>query len=228
MNISINPYRSQIQYSKHNNVNFESRPLVQRESNLIRRWLEKYTDYGLWPGSSRAKVYRLSDYGLKVAQDLKLTPFQKELFAKVAAELKNMKNMNLLTYGTAWGSLINPVSNPNLLLMVEMEDINKMIGNVATLSRMSGLGGKFELSILGTDKKALINVPAEELTKEMTVIDRSMQAGIHPFLVDMTKFLDSHPEIIAEIESYVGEIDLSNVDSDIVKKINTSLISYLK
>ena len=228
MNISINPYRSQIQYSKHNNVNFESRPLVQRESNLIRRWLEKYTDYGQWPGSSRAKVFMLSDYGLKVVQDLKLNEAQKELFAKVSAELKNMKNINLLTYNLGWGSLINPVSNPNLLLKVEMEDINKMIGNAATLSRMSGLGGRFELSILGTDKKALINVPAEELTKEMTVIDRSMQAGIHPFLVDMTKFLDSHPEIIAEIESYVGEIDLSNVDSDIVKKINTSLISYLK
>ena len=227
MNISINPYRSQIQYSKHNNVNFESRPLVQRESNLIRRWLEKYTDYGLWPGSSTAKVFMHSDYGLKVVQNLKLNEAQKELFAKVSAELKNMKNVNLLTYNLGWGSCISPVSNPNLLLKVGLDDFNKMTDSAATLSRISGQGGVFELSILGTDKKALINVPADELTTEMTIIDKSMQAGIHPFLVDMTKFLDSHPEIIAEIETYAGEIDPSKINQELINKINTSLVSYL-
>lgn len=231
MNILINPYQSQTQYSKQqkrntDNVSFESRLGVNPRRTMVHRWLEKFTDYGLWPGSSRGRVIILTDYGLKITPELKLTAHQKELFAKAAAELGDMKNMNLLAYDAAWGSCISPASNSNLLLHVMYDDLVKMTDSLTTLSRLLGAGGVFELSILGTDKKALISVPAEELTQNMTVIDKGMQAGIHPFLVDMTKFLDSHPEIVQEIESYAGHIDLSNVDSDILKKLGTCLINY--
>ena len=107
----------------------------------------------------------------------------------------------LIEKGPGWKSQIQVGSNPNLLLQVTMEDYEQISHPMCMLSRMSGNDGLFQVSIAGTDKKVKIRVPAEELTKNMKIIDSSIQAGPHPFLKDMADFLNSHPEIVEEIEN---------------------------
>lgn len=158
--------------------------------------------------------------GLKTSLETQqLTDFQVRLIEKARIALKDNKNVNLYTNNIGWGSYINPTSNPNMFLHVGMEDFQKMTDVMETMQRKGGREGVFELSILGSDKKAIIKIPAEELTRNMKTIDTSMQAGVHPFLIDMAKYLDKHPEAIKEVEANVGKLDLTSVDSSIMEKI---------
>ena len=96
--------------------------------------------------------------------------------------MKDNKNVNLYTNNIGWGSYINPSSNPNMFLPVGMEDFQKMTDVMESMQRKGGRGGVFELSILGSDKKAIIKIPAKELTRNMKIIDTSMQAGVPLFI----------------------------------------------
>lgn len=158
--------------------------------------------------------------GLKTSLETQqLTDLQVKLIEKARIALKDNKNVNLYTNNIGWGSYINPSSNPNMFLHVGMEDFQKITNVMETMQRKGGREGIFELSILGSDKKAIIKIPAKELTRNMKIIDTSMQAGVHPFLIDMAKYLDKHPEAIKEIEANVGKLDLASVDSSIMEKI---------
>ena len=158
--------------------------------------------------------------GLKTSLETQqLTDLQVRLIEEARMALKDNKNVNLYTSNIAWGSYINSSSNPNMFLHVGMEDFQKMTDIMETMKRRGGCEGIFELSILGSDKKAIIKIPAEELTRNMKIIDISMQAGVHPFLIDMAKYLDKHPEAIKEVEANVGKLDLASVDSSIMEKI---------
>lgn len=173
------------------------------------------------PQVTSRSSYIIGDKGLKTSLDFeKLSEYQKRLINDTKRELAYNQNVNLYTHNVGWGSYISPSSNPDMFLYLKSEDFSKMTDIMETMQRMNGGDGIFELSVLGSDKKAIIKIPAEELTREMKIIDTSMQAGIHPFLVDMTKYLDKHPETIKEVESSVGKINLSSVDSSIMEKIN--------
>lgn len=158
--------------------------------------------------------------GLKTSLDFgELSEYQQKLLEEARLALKDNKNVNLYTLNIGWGSYINPSSNPDMFLHVKLEDFQKMTNIIKSMQRMGGGEGIFELSILGSDKKAIIKIPAEELTRNMKIIDTSGQAGVHPFLIDVAKYLDKHPETIKEVETNVGKLDLASVDSSIMEKI---------
>lgn len=89
--------------------------------------------------------------------------------------------------------------NSNLLLQMTKEDFDTNRDLTEAMARVYGSDGVFQFSLVGTDKKAYVRVPAQEMTDDMKVIDLSMQAGVHPFLKDILNFLNSHPEAVAEI-----------------------------
>jgi len=179
-------------------------------SEAIRSAVEPQIRYRGW--------YSADGAGLKTALDTEKMPeAKKELLDAVKADLKDNRYISLLT--TDHGYFINPSSNTNMFLYVGREDLEKFNDILLTFTRLCGHDTVFELSILGSDKKAFIEVPGHELTQEMKIIDTSGERGILPFLADIAKYLDRNMELVKDIERNAGEIDLSKVNPSIMQKI---------